>query len=149
MCSPGSFAASSQPGTVCATDLWDVRMCPQCPARGARRGFAAGQAPRDLPESGFSLWLRSAGGRSRGGCSLVTRAAVVPVCGVVMDMDKDMGREEVLHAGRAPADATCDIGEVQGRDGAEVAAVGVELAAHSPLNCVFSQVLVCYLLLSL
>lgn len=32
-----SFAASSQPGTVCATDLWDVRMCPQCPARGARR----------------------------------------------------------------------------------------------------------------
>lgn len=49
-----------------------------------------------------------------------------------MDMDKDMGSKEVLHAGRAPADATCDIGEVQGRDGAEVAAVGVELAAHSP-----------------
>lgn len=119
MCSPESFSASSQPGTVCATDLWDGRMCPQHPARGARRGFAAGQAPRDLPDSDFSLWLRSAGGSSRDGRSLVTRAVPVPDCGVVMDMEKDMARKEVLHAGRAPAatagDAACDIEEVQGR----------------------------------
>lgn len=63
--------------------------------------------------------------------SLLTRPVLVPVCRVVMDMDKDMAREEVLHAGRAPAatagGATCDIEEVQGRDGAEVADVGLNL----------------------
>lgn len=125
-------------------------MCPQLPAHGARRGFAAGQAPRDLPDSDFSLWLRSAGGRSRDGWSPVTQPVPIPVCGVVMDMDKDMARKEVLHAGRAPAatagDAACDIEEVQGGNTAEVAAVGVELAARSlstlcflPGQCVFSS----------
>lgn len=85
--------------------------------------------------------------------SLLTRPVLVPVCCVVMDMDKDMAREEVLHAGRAPAasagGATCDIEEVQGRDGAEVADVGLNLQLIPRLICVFSQVIVRYLLLSL
>lgn len=85
--------------------------------------------------------------------SLLTRPVLVPVCRVVMDMDKDMAREEVLHAGRAPAatagDTTCDIEEVQGRDGAEVADVGLNLQLIPCLICVFSRVIVRYLLLSL
>lgn len=47
--------------------------------------------------------------------SLVTRPVPVPVCGVVMDIEKDMARKEVLQAGRAPGDAACATEELQGR----------------------------------
>lgn len=81
--------------------------------------------------------------------SLVTRPVPVPVCRVVMDMDKDMARKEVLHAGRAPAatagDAACDIEGMQQR--LQLLGLNLQLIPH--LNCVFSPVSVCCLLLSL
>ena len=83
---------------------------------------------------------------------LLTRRVLVPGCRVVMDMDKDMASEEVLVAGRAPAatacDATYNIEEEQGRDGGEVAAVGLNLQLIPILIYTSSRVVVCYLLLS-
>lgn len=80
---------------------------------------------------------------------LLTHRVLVPGCRVVMDMDKDMAGEEVLVAGRAPTAAACDatynIEEEHGRDGGELAGVGVELATHSLSNLHFFQ---CHCLLS-
>jgi len=73
--------------------------------------------------------------------NLLTCRVLVPGCRVVMDMDKDMASGEVLVAGRAAAatacDASCRIEEEQGRDGREVAGVGVERATHSRSNLHF------------
>lgn len=72
---------------------------------------------------------------------LLARRVRVPGCRVVMDMEKDMASEEVRVAGRAPAATACratyNAEEEQGKDGGEVAGVGVELATHSRANLHF------------
>lgn len=74
------------------------------------------------------------------------RRVLIPGCGVVVDINKDMVSEEVLVAGKAPAapacDATYNIEEEKRRDGEDVAGVGVELATHSHSNLHF----LCHLL---